>query len=103
MSMAGKSGDQIKEEFEKISDWIHTRFNNVEIINSIIAPDESKKHTHLSVWYLGKSLELLADADWMFAPNVQYRTRGCRIEYDTAVLYNIPISEYPIDILEQRL
>lgn len=58
----------------------------VEVIDSFFqsAPADAKP-----LWFLGKSLELLADADVAyFAPGWE-ETRGCKIEHTCAVEYNI--------------
>ena len=45
------------------------------------------------LWYLGKSLEYLADADVAyFAPGWK-DARGCRIEHMSALEYGIPVIE----------
>ncbi len=58
----------------------------VEVIDSFFqsAPAGAKP-----LWFLGKSLELLADADVAyFAPGWE-EARGCKIEHTCAVEYNI--------------
>lgn len=58
----------------------------VEVIDSFIekAPVNAKP-----LWFLGKSLELLSDADIAyFAPGWK-EARGCRIEHTCAIEYDI--------------
>lgn len=58
----------------------------VEVIDSFFqdAPAGAKP-----LWFLGKSLELLADADVVyFAPGWE-EARGCKIEHTCAVEYSI--------------
>lgn len=45
------------------------------------------------LWYLGKSLEYLADADLAVFALDWPSARGCRIEHEAAVAYCIPIVE----------
>ena len=57
---------------------------------SIIIP---VSYTHLvdanPLWFLGKSLELLAGADIAYFAKGWQDARGCRIEHTCAVEYNI--------------
>lgn len=60
---------------------------DVEVIESFFqnAPAEARP-----MWFLGKSLELLATADVAyFAPGWE-AARGCRIEHTCAVEYGVP-------------
>ena len=61
---------------------------DVEVIESFFqnAPAEARP-----LWFLGKSLELLATADVAyFAPGWE-DARGCRIEHTCAVEYGVPM------------
>ena len=42
------------------------------------------------LWYLGESLKLLAVADVAYFAAGWESARGCRIEYDCAIAYEIP-------------
>lgn len=61
---------------------------DVEVIDSFFreAPHDAKP-----LWYLAKSLELLATADVAFFCTDWEKYRGCRIEYICANEYGIPI------------
>ena len=93
--MKGKTETEIKTERLTAIEKIEEMFgNNVEIIDSIIpgAPEGAKP-----LWYLGKSLQMLSDADaayFMFGWN---NARGCRIEFDACREYGIPIYENGIE------
>ena len=58
----------------------------VEVIDSFFqeAPADAKP-----LWFLGKSLELLAGADIAYFAKGWQDARGCRIEHTCAVEYNI--------------
>ena len=63
----------------------------VNVIDNLLIGDIYKDATPL--WYLGKSIELLSEADVViFAPGWQ-NYRGCRIEHWCCEYYNIPIIE----------
>ena len=58
----------------------------VEVIDSFFenAPVDAKP-----LWFLGKSLELLADADVAYFATGWKEARGCVIEHDSAIAYGI--------------
>lgn len=62
----------------------------VEVIDSFFqsAPVGAKP-----LWFLGKSLELLADADVVYFAKDWEKYRGCKIENVCAVEYGIPVIE----------
>lgn len=59
----------------------------VQVIDSFIkgAPAEARP-----LWYLGESLKLLSCADVAYFAKGWEGARGCRIEYDCAIAYEIP-------------
>mgnify|MGYP004475289843 FL=1 len=62
----------------------------VEVIDSFFqsAPVGAKP-----LWFLGKSLELLSDADVAYFAKDWEKYRGCKIENACAVEYGIPVIE----------
>lgn len=46
------------------------------------------------LWFLGKSLELLADADIAYFAKDWQKARDCKIEHECAVEYGIPRIEH---------
>ena len=85
--MGGKTDEEIlavrKQAIEKASELVG---EPVEVIDSFFqsAPVGAKP-----LWFLGKSLELLADADVAyFAPGWK-DARGCIIEHDCVIAYGI--------------
>jgi len=85
--MRGKTDEEIladrKQAIEKATELVG---EPVEVIDSFFqsAPVGAKP-----LWFLGKSLELLADADVAyFAPGWD-DARGCIIEHDCAIAYGI--------------
>lgn len=63
---------------------------DVEVIDSFFkdAPHDAKP-----LWFLGKSLELLSTADIAYFAKGWDSARGCKIEHDCAVAYNIDVIE----------
>lgn len=85
--MRGKSDEEILAERQKAIETAEKVIGEpVEVIDSFFekAPVNAKP-----LWFLGKSLELLADADVAyFAPGWE-DARGCKIEHTCAVEYDI--------------
>ena len=50
--------EQIRERRARITEYLETQFDDFEIIKSILEPGE-----HPPLWYLGKSIEMLSEAD----------------------------------------
>lgn len=89
--MRGKTDDEIIYEREhaiqKAQEFLGEQ---VEVIDSFFqsAPVNTKP-----LWYLAKSLELLSTADVAyFAPGWD-EARGCRIEHEAALAYDISVIE----------
>lgn len=89
--MKGKTDEEILIAREKaIKSAEHHLGEPVEVIDSFFqdAPAEARP-----LWYLGKSLELLATADVAyFAPGWE-EARGCKIENTCAIEYGIDVIE----------
>ena len=86
--MSGKTDEEIlavrSDAIQAAKDAVG---EDVEVIESFFqnAPAEARP-----LWFLGKSLELLATADVVyFAPGWE-DARGCRIEHTCAVEYGVP-------------
>ena len=85
-NMNGKTDKQILKEREELMKRFH--ITKDELIDSFIT-DENKT----SVEMLGKSIELLGQADFILIPHGRIN-RGAAIEYRTALEYKIPIIFY---------
>ena len=89
--MKDKTNDEILKEREKaITDARKYLGDDVEVIDSFFkdAPHDAKP-----LWFLGKSIELLSTADIAYLAKGWDRARGCKIEHDCAVAYNIDVIE----------
>lgn len=90
--MNGKTDKEIMEERQRIMDYV-TDTTEAEFIDSFIKTQPNSKNT--SLWCLGRSLEMMAEADLViFAPNYA-DARGCRIEHACAKNYGIATVELP--------
>ena len=89
--MRGKSDADILEERQKAIKSAEEKVGEpVEVIDSFFqeAPVDAKP-----LWFLGKSLELLAGADIAYFAKGWVEARGCRIENTCAIEYGIPVIE----------
>lgn len=85
--MRGKTDEEIKAERAKAIEAASELVGEpMEVIDSFFekAPADAKP-----LWFLGKSLELLAGADIAYFAEGWQDARGCRIEHTCAVEYNI--------------
>ena len=85
--MKGKTDEEILEERKKAIKSAEKMVGEpVEVIDSFFqnAPADAKP-----LWFLGKSLELLAGADVAYFAEGWQDARGCRIEHTCAVEYSI--------------
>ena len=86
--MRGKSKDEILDERKRIIKEIQNLIGDHEVLDTYF---DDFGECSKPLQYLAKSLWMLADADCAyFAPGWQ-NARGCRIEHDCAVAYDIDV------------
>lgn len=84
--MGNLTEEQITLKRAKIIEYLESQFADFEVINSILQPGE-----HPPLWYLGKSVELLSNADLAVFDTEWYKSRGCKIEFQCCVEYGIKV------------
>lgn len=86
--MKDKTNQEIEQERKEIIEKAEKCFGEIEVIDSFFkdAPHDAKP-----LWFLGKSLELLSTADVIVLGKDWENARGCKIEYECAVKYDIKI------------
>ena len=65
----------------------------VEIINSFIKDYPGEINKSVPVWYLGKSIQFLSQADIAYFGGDWRNARGCKIEHEIASSYGIKVIE----------
>lgn len=87
--MKNKTNQEIEQERKEIIEKAKKYFGEIEIIDSFFkdAPHDAKP-----LWFLGKSLELLSNADVIILGKDWENARGCRIEHECAIQYGIQIA-----------
>ena len=96
--MNGKTDDEILAERQKIIEMAKEDLGEIEVIDSFFtgAPHDAKP-----LWFLGKSFELLADADIAYFANGWQSARGCKFEHDASIAYGIDTVEvYSLQLSE---
>lgn len=87
--MRGKTDEEILKA-RKLAVESATRIleGPIEVIDSFFqgAPAETKP-----LWFIGKSIQLMADADAVVFVEGWEEARGCKIEHECAVQYGMPI------------
>ena len=86
--MKDKTNQEIEQERKEIIEKVRKYFWEFEVIDSFFkdAPHDAKP-----LWFLGKSLELLSNANVIVLGKGWENSRGCRIEHECAVQYGISV------------
>ena len=85
--MKGKTDEEILKERETAIKQAEELLKElVEVIDSFFkgAPADAKP-----LWFLGKSLELLSNADVAYFAKGWEEARGCKIEHESCLAYGI--------------
>lgn len=94
-TMNGRTDEEIKKEREEVIDAIKKENPEAEYIDSFI---EGAPHDEKPLWFLGKSLELLSEADLcVFVDYAHEKARGCRMEHQACTEYGINTCVYRSD------
>lgn len=87
--MRDKTDQEILQERADAMNLIRSVHPNAELIDTYIDDDIQEKHAGLQ--YLAKSIEMLDTADAVWMLKGWAKARGCRIEHECALAYNIPV------------
>ena len=84
------------EEILKAREEIKTRAEQaigeqVELIDSFVEDYPKEINKSIPVWYLGKSIQFLSQADIAYFGSDWRNARGCKIEYEIASVYGIKV------------
>lgn len=78
-----KAREEIKIKAEKVIG------EPVEVIDSFFTEYPGELCKSIPMWYLGKSIQLLSQADIVYFGGDWRNARGCKIEYEVAKSYNM--------------
>ena len=90
--MKDRSNEEIEAERAEVKKKLDEKFgeDNYEIIDSFF---KDAPHDANPLWFLGKSLQLLSQADVCVFTNQWYVARGCVMEHRACEEYKIKIWE----------
>ena len=88
--MKGKTKEKILEERERVKRTLdgYFRGNPYTIIDSVLTPP--KNSTNEALWCLGRSMQLLSEADVAIFAEGWELARGCWLEHECCIRYGIP-------------
>lgn len=93
--MRGLTDEEILKAREEIRKRAEIEIGEkVELIDSFINGYPGEINKSVPVWYLGKSIQLLSQADIAYFGGDWRNARGCKIEHEIA-------KEYGIDRIEE--
>ena len=92
--MRGIPTDQIRETMQATFTQIKEQYPEAELIDSIVAEETDLVDDNAGMWYLSKSIELMAGADKVFFINDYAEYRGCSIEKSIAEAYGKECVEF---------
>lgn len=92
--MRGLTDEEIKKTREEIRVRAEkTMGEPIELIDSFIEGYPGEINKFVPVWYLGKSIQFLSQADVAYFGGDWRNARGCKIEHEVADKYGIKIVE----------
>ena len=99
--------DRTDEEIQKvrnqaIADIKEVYGKDVEILDSFISEKPGSETVNEALWSLGKSIQILAQADVAYFCEGWDKARGCKIEHKCALQYGIIALDNKVDLQEQR-
>ena len=95
MPMSGKTDEEIVKEFKTTKKRVLELFDGCQVIDSIFSNFDLDNNANTPIHYLGRSIELLADADVVYFAKGWEKARGCLIEYQVAKTYGKTYVEEP--------
>ena len=88
--MRNRSKENIMAERKAITEKLNAM--HIEVIDTIFT-EEAPENNNEGIYYLGKSILKMAEADAIFMCEGWIKARGCRIEYTIAVEYGKFVKE----------
>ena len=88
--MKGLTDEEILKAREEIKARAEQAIGEqVELIDSFVEDYPKEINKSIPVWYLGKSIQFLSQADIAYFGGDWRNARGCKIEYEIANAYGI--------------
>lgn len=88
--MKGRTRENIEKSMDKMHKMAELIFDQeLEVIQSYIE-EEPPKNVNERIWYLGKSILLLSEADYYIGVDYTIFYSGCKVENRVAEEYGVP-------------
>ena len=87
--MNGLTDDEIYKNRMEILSHLPGGIENYEVLDTFITEDAPEGLSNPGLWYLGKSLEMMADADMVIFAKGFQNNRGCLVEELAAEKYGL--------------
>mgnify|MGYP002515938896 CR=1 FL=1 len=88
--MKDRTEEAIKDSMSRMHRIAELIFGEeLEVIDSYIT-DTAPTDNNRAMWYLGKSIQMMADADY-FIGVAEFGHNGCEVERVTAIQYGLPV------------
>ena len=82
--MGDKTTEEIIKERDRVKKELEEKLGyKIEIIDSFF----NSHFAHPPLYYLGRAIEMMADADLVYFVKGWEKSRGCQIEHQCAILY----------------
>lgn len=88
LPMRGRTDEEILKRRDEAFEFIKKSLPECELIDTFVNDTYGEKHPGLQC--LGKSLQMLDEADGIWFLDGWKDARGCRIEHECAKAYGIP-------------
>lgn len=85
--MHGRSDDDVRKDFQKVMDELGSGY---ELADTLVE-EESPPCKNPRLWYLGRSIQLMCDADIIVFIGEWMEAHGCCVEHAAALEYGLPI------------
>lgn len=100
--MKGRTKEAIRHSMNKMHKIAEAMAEEpMECINSWIKEEPPADCRNAGVWYLGKSIQLLSNADYFIGVSDPWRWKGCMVEDMAAQEYGIKKFNVDSDVIAQ--
>lgn len=104
--MSGRTNENIKETMFKMHQIAQIIFNEkLQTLDGYFSDDyldlRKKEDVNKSIYFLGRAIQKMSEADYFIGVEDFYDYGGCEIEHDVAMNYGIPMITIPSKYVAQ--
>lgn len=89
--MNGLTEEEIFKIRKKAVKYLSSRYGNIEVIDNVHHDDAPENAGR--IWHLGRSIQMMSEADAVYFCKGWMNAKGCQIEYEVCKEYNLKILE----------